>query len=189
MGDKHKYQPNLKVQRSIPALFDALLLQDPYAPMVILRRPRRVRIHNRAAVEHRAVQIESLWSHLGVPTDARIAIACQDPMNCIGALVCVLSTGRRLCTAADADLVVTDRAIEKRVEICHSRSGALLVPSTHPAAFFETELNHGGLLNALEGAVLLDPFLWRCLKALASGRPLIVERERARMRQGVCEAA
>lgn len=175
MGQPRHQAPSSPRQRSIPALFDALLVRDPYAPMVILRRPQRVRIHNRAAVEHRAVQIQSLWSEQGVPTDARIAVDCKEPMNCLGVLVCVLSTGRQLCAQADADLVVTDRSVRKRAEISHSRSGALLVPSTAPAARFGAVLDHGELLAALDGRPLLDPFLWRCLKALANGRPVIVD--------------
>jgi hypothetical protein len=164
---------------SLPASFEQLIWTDPAAPAVVLRRrDGRDRIWTRAAVEHRAVRIGALCAALGLAADARVAIAGHGALDVLASAWYVLATGRLLCEPAEAQFTLDDAVLARAVGLHEHYALRCAVMALHPAARLGgATFTQQGLLHAVvrEDVRLERGLLARCLHALATGEPVVVE--------------
>jgi hypothetical protein len=178
---------------SLPDTFARLIERDPGAPAVVLRRGEgRERIWTRAAVEHRAVRIAALCADLGLAADARVAITGHGALDVVATAFFLLATGRVLTTPEDAVLVVDDALLARAHELRQPYTLRAVVFGRDAAARLGgATFTHTGLLRAAlrHDARLGDDLLGRCLHALATGEPLVVDAHGgAEARNAVCAA-
>ncbi len=177
---------------SLPACFEHLIWSDPGAPAVVLRRPGgRDRIWTRAAVEHRAVRIGALCAGLGLAADARVAITGHGALDVLAAAWYVLATGRLLCDGA-APFALDDATLARADGLREHYALRCAVMAFDAAAHLGgTAYGHRALLHAvLRDEVAADGLLLsRCLRALATGAPVVVEAAGlSNARDAVCAA-
>jgi hypothetical protein len=178
---------------SLPASFEQLIRTDPSAPAVILRRrDGRDRIWTRAAVEHRAVRIGALCARLGLAANAHVAIVGQGVLDVLAAAWYVLATGRVLCEAGAAQFTLDDATLARADGLREHYALRCAVMA------FDTAARLGGgaytQLGLLDAVLREEPrlganLLSRCLRALATGEPVVVEAAgRPNARDAVCAA-
>lgn len=169
----------LPISTTLPARFEDLLEADPFAPAVILVRPRRRdRLWARAAVEHHAIRIAGLCATLGLGPRDDVAICAGGALDVMATAWFVLASGRALTTADDALLLDDDRLAHARTISDDYALYSFAKPGDVALRLRDRTLTHATLLDALDGddpvPPEVSPLLWAGLRALCTGEPLRV---------------
>lgn len=164
-----------KTGATVPARFESLLAQGPYAPAVLLYRSNgRVRRWTRAAVEHRAMRVGTLCAAYGLGAVARVAVDVTHQLDAMAAAFYALATGRILTTPDAAEFVIDDTLMSQPYGLDPEYVLRVLVCSDDPATWVDRPLHQGGLASLIERDAPsgLGPTLDEALGTLWHGAPI-----------------
>lgn len=161
---------------TVPRRFESLLERDPFAPALVLTRVgSRDRVWVRAAVEHRAVRLAGACALRGLASHARVAFTGHGALDRLAVSLFVLSTGRILVEAGEADFAIDDEICRQAEVRSTPYTLRCTVQSGDPAADFTRLLSHGELFRQVIGGRAPASEMGRAVASLALGEPLIVQ--------------
>ncbi|MCB9535085.1 MAG: hypothetical protein H6704_02390 [Myxococcales bacterium] len=158
---------------TVPARFEHLLSEDPFAAAVVLERGGAPdRVWNRAAIEHRATVIGGLCAALGLGATAPVAVRVRSAVDCIAAVHFVLASGRSLAAEAEGAFVIDDHLLGRMGAQRHPYTLCTAVGPADRALEGAAPWSHARLLSALGSGVPVPvaPAVGRALGVLVSGK-------------------
>lgn len=165
---------------TVPDRFASLLDEDPFAPALVLTRiGSRDWIWVRAAVEHRAVRLAGACISRGLATHGRVIFTGSGALDRLAASLFVLSTGRILVDAAEADFAIDDAICRESEVWSNPYMLRCTVQPSDRAAVFTHLLDHGTLFRQAMGRCLAETDAGQAIESLALGEPLLVRGDRA----------